>query len=766
MPDYDFLNLSPPEFEELTKDILQEHLDITLESFASGRDNGIDLRYSLSVNDNLIIQCKRYKDYNSLLSNLKKEVSKVREISPTRYIITTTVGLTPNQKDIILTLFSPYILNTSDIFGRNDLNNLLTSEIEKRHFKLWLSSTNILEKILHSKIHNISNLEEENIKETINVYVDNESYYNANKIIKEKKYVIISGIPGIGKTTLARILVYHYLANGFEEFVFLSDSINDAFTIYKEGVKQIFLFDDFLGTNFLENKLSTNEEQRIVRFIEKVSKSKDKIIILTTREYILAQAKQKYDSFNNPSLEFAKCIIDLSQYTKIVKAKILYNHLYFSNLSDAHILDLLKNETYKTVIQHPNYNPRIIQTITNDEIWKTIKPSDFATKFVEFIRNPKSVWKHVFENQISKLSQCILANLMTSGTPILLDELKIITQNFAKYNSIKYGITYSEIEFKKSIKELENTFIKIGKDTINQLAVEYQNPSVQDFLVFYFIEFADYIKDIINSAIYFNQLFKIFSLEKPSSSILVSNKILLSEELKKMLLTKLINEFDFLNSTTLIGSNYSIWKKEHFSDIVKLNEIDKSLTISAYPELREFMKAKFEILIEPIELEGKELSCYINLLYEFYSDFEIDGLKMIKQFADNINELVEIEELERLESFFPTEYETFIKGDKEFAEKISTIIANEADNVDDDFEEKLIEITTIAEKFKIDIKEMKMKIETKIEEKNEYENNYDWDSENINDPAIKKEDDNETIKNIFDSLRTEDKKDVECLDMR
>ncbi|MDP1843958.1 MAG: restriction endonuclease [Sediminibacterium sp.] len=656
MPDYDFLNLSPPEFEDLTKDILQKHLDITLESFASGRDNGIDLRYSLSPKDNLIIQCKRYKDYNSLLRNLKKEVSKVQDLLPNRYIISTSVGLTPNQKDVILALFSPYILSTSDILGRNDLNGLLTDEIEKRHFKLWLSSTNILDKILNSKIHNQSNFEEEIIKDTINVYVDNDSYYNANKIIKDKKYVIISGIPGIGKTTLARILVYHYLANGFKEFVFLSDSINEAYTIYKEGIKQIFLFDDFLGTNFLENRLSTNEEQRIIKFIERVSKSKDKIIILTTREYILAQAKQKYDTFNSPSLELAKCIIDLSQYTKIVKAKILYNHLFFSNLSEGHILDLLKEEAYKTVIQHPNYNPRIIQTITNDDIWKTIKPTDFATKFVEFIKNPKSVWKHVFENQISKLSQCILANLMTSGTPILLDELKLITQNFAKYHSTKYGITYSEIEFKKSIRELENTFIKIGKDTINQLAVEYQNPSVQDFLVYYFVEFADYIKDIIQSAIYFNQLFRIFSLEKSSLTFEISNKILLSEELKQMVLTKLINEFDFLNSTTLTGSNYSIWKKEHFSDIIKLNEIDKSLTVAEYPELREFMKAKFEILLEPIELEGKELNCYLNLLYEFYSDFEIDGLKTIKQFAENITELEEVDVLERLESIFPTEY--------------------------------------------------------------------------------------------------------------
>lgn len=103
-------------------------------------------------------------------------------------------------------------------------------------------------------------------------------------------------------------------------------------------------------------------------------------------------------------------------------------------------------------------------------------------------------------------------------------------------------------------------------------------------------------------------------------------------------------------------------------------------------------------------------------------------------------------------------YETFIKDDKDFSEKISTIIAEEADNVDDDFEEKLTELTNVADKFKIDIKEVKRKIENKIEEKKiDDENNYDWDSENSDDTTIKKNDDNETIKNIFDSLRTEGK---------
>ena len=558
--------------------------------------------------------------------------------------------------------------------------------------------------------------------------------------------------------------MYHYLANGFEQFVFLSGSIDEGYKIYKEGVKQIFLFDDFLGTNFLYNKLSNNEEQRIVKFIEKVSRSKDKIIILTTREYILAQAKQKYDIFNNPSLDFAKCVLDLSQYTKIVKAKILYNHLFFSNVSSKHILDLLKNETYKTIIEHPNYNPRIIQTITNDDIWSTIRPSDFSKKFIEFIKNPTSVWKHVYENQISKLSQCILANLMTAGTPILLEDLKTITQNFAKNHSLKYGITYSELEFKKSIRELENTFIRIQKDTENQLGVEYQNPSVQDFLVHYFVDSPDFLRDILQSALYFNQLFVIFSLEKSRDSwyikFIQSKKIVLGTELKNIVIEKLIKEFDNLKSTSLRGSIYFVWRKDTFSDYLKLDAIRQSLTLSAHPNIRDFIKTKFETIIEPIELQGDELNYYINLLNEFYLDLDLDldRVKIIRYLSENLNQYEEIEEFERLESIFPLEYETFIKEDKEFSDKISELIIDEAKYTEEDFEEKLAELKAKANKFKISIEDAKSEIQEKIERKKlKEENAYDWDAENTKKPVVKKDEDNETIKSIFDSLRTERK---------
>ena len=54
--------------------------------------------------------------------------------------------------------------------------------------------------------------------------------------------------------------------------------------------------------------------------------------IMTTREYILNQAKLTYEALALSNINLTKCIVDLSDYTPYIRANILYNHLYFSDL--------------------------------------------------------------------------------------------------------------------------------------------------------------------------------------------------------------------------------------------------------------------------------------------------------------------------------------------------------------------------------------------------------------------------------------------------
>ncbi|RSK40177.1 hypothetical protein EI293_19605 [Hymenobacter perfusus] len=160
------------------------------------------------------------------------------------------------------------------------------------------------------------------------------------------------------------------------------------------------------------------------------------------------QAKQKFETIDSHQIQIAKCIIDLSQYTKSIRAKILYNHIFFSNLPSPYIDNILKNNNYLRIINHKNYNPRVIEAITSNNRWATIKVDEFAKKFIEFLDYPESIWEHVYENQISELSKAVLAVLMSTGTPIFINHLERATNEYSKYNQNTNNHTYNSINLK------------------------------------------------------------------------------------------------------------------------------------------------------------------------------------------------------------------------------------------------------------------------------------------------------------------------------
>ncbi|WP_175425223.1 ATP-binding protein, partial [Paenibacillus nuruki] len=429
MNTYNFLNLSAIEFEELSRDLLQKHYNFFLESFTEGKDNGIDLRGSFNNSGTLLVQCKRYKDYRALKGNLNKELQKVNKIKPNRYIIVTSAGLTPNNKDEIHKLFHPYILNSSDIYGKDDLNNLLGLHegIEEKYYKLWMSSTKILNKILNGSIINRSEFLVENINNDIRMFVQNESFNGAVNILNERNFIIISGNPGVGKTTLAKMLVYEYLANDFE-VIEISEDIEEANKLFIKEKKQVFYYDDFLGSNFLDKTIKKNEDRRLYTFIERIRSSNSHKLIMTTREYILNQAKQKYELFSRNDFYLGKHILDLVKYTVLSKAQILYNHLFFSNLEQEFIFSILKDKGYNRIINHPNYNPRVIELMTV-KLDKTIfAPENYTDSLIKTLENPTQVWLHAFENQISEFSKYLLYTLLIANSAIIEQAVLKIVQ--------------------------------------------------------------------------------------------------------------------------------------------------------------------------------------------------------------------------------------------------------------------------------------------------------------------------------------------------
>jgi hypothetical protein len=505
---YDFNSLTDYDFEILVRDLLQEEWNITLESFKPGRDMGIDLRYSLVPGWNMVIQCKHFakSGYSALYNHLKKsEVPKVKVLKPEWYVVATSVGLTPKNKDDIRELFAPYCQTTGHVLGKEDLNNLLGKypDIEKRNFKLWLASTAVLERIIHSSTLQRSTVEVERLRQKIRYYVYHVSVIDAMEMLEENHYCIISGVPGIGKTTLAEILLVHYIDQGYE-IITVSGDIDEAFALLSPEKKQVFYYDDFLGQTSLDFKFAKNEDKRLLDFIAAISRMENVRFILTTREYLLNQAKMRHERLSLSRFDVSKRIIDLSDYTRFERANILSNHLHFSDIPQEYKENILSNNAYFEIVDHPNYSPRIIEWMTNYLNVKHIKPNDYSNWFLLNLDNPAQLWEHAFSQQIAEASRYLLLTLFSLPREVVLSDAEEAFKAFCDCQVRLHNFFASPFDLKTAIRELEGNFIVTDK-VDDEILIRFHNPSIRDFIQEYLVRSPKVFQELLSASIYFDQ---------------------------------------------------------------------------------------------------------------------------------------------------------------------------------------------------------------------------------------------------------------------
>ena len=230
---HDLRLLSPLDFELLVRDLLQDEFEILLESFGPGRDSGIDFRFAQGT-DATIVQVKHYLDsgHRKLVAAAKKELPKVIKLRPSRYIFATSLPLSPNQKNELLQAMPGVLLQAADIISREDIDNLLTRHprVLRQHLKLWLTNTQTLERIVHASIYNRTDAELEVVKGNISRYVHSKSVADAEAILERRGSLIISGHPGVGKTTLMRMLMCLHLEQGWQ--VFVVEDLKEAMEVF------------------------------------------------------------------------------------------------------------------------------------------------------------------------------------------------------------------------------------------------------------------------------------------------------------------------------------------------------------------------------------------------------------------------------------------------------------------------------------------------------------------------------------------------------
>ena len=616
MPNYDFAAcLSPIDFELLSKDLLEAELGIRFENFKDGKDGGIDLRHSTSKGA-VIVQCKRYKSesFSTLRSKLEKEeLPKIQKLAPKRYILTTSVGLSPAQADDLKLLLSPFVKSTDDIFGRDRLNSLLANhrEVERRHNKLWIESAGVLETILNAGIHSVSKEELTKTIKAANLYVRNESFEEALKILSEQRVCIIAGLPGIGKTTLARMLLLYFNDHGYE-LVKIEEDISEATDVAYHRKPRFYYYDDFLGQTASPDKLNKNEDQRIVDFMTTVHGSKISVMILTTREYILNQAKMTYEKFDRENFDHRTCVIDLSKYSRRIRAHILYNHLHFSDLEQNFLEALVSSRSYLKIVDHKNYSPRLVEILTLKANIVSIAADDYPEFFFSNLDNPEKIWAHAFERQLSFAGQNVLRVMTTMSRDSSMANLQIAYNSFHGRRCRESGLANPPGSFKDAMRELEGTFIQL-RAISNGTVVSFSNPSIRDFMQNLLLA-EESLLTMIENSVFFDQVNWMYATLTDKETLLPLGLLASYRELIK---AKMVLLFDERIKSELIRVDYKYSDRfslaqpnlaERLSDIALFNYVDQNEVV------RDFVFEKLSELARSIEGRTAFLTDCINAI--------------------------------------------------------------------------------------------------------------------------------------------------------
>ena len=282
---------------------------------------------------------------------------------------------------------------------------------------------------------------------------------------------------------MAQVLAAEYCDDGWE--LVAVASIEEAFRCFNSDNKQVFVFDDFLGKIRLDDRSLAKYDGKIALFFSMVGKRSNKRFVLTTRSYILEAARSISEFIDDERIDLTELTLNLSTYTREIKARILFNHLYHSEIPQEAIQALLSNNTVQKIVDHPNYMPRIIEWMTDQFRINDINPDEYPERFLSALHDPRKIWEKAFSRHISESARVLLYCMYLSNykrfiSPgVDINVLKpFFTQALPAFGINQKQILHKDI-FEETLREIKSSFVVIDKDKVN-----FINPSRTRFLVY------------------------------------------------------------------------------------------------------------------------------------------------------------------------------------------------------------------------------------------------------------------------------------------
>lgn len=551
---FSFEALDSADFEFLAKDIAERESGVKLTCYTAGPDGGIDaddFYQDAKGNPSVILQAKHMEKTNRV-KKLKTQLSKFFQkiasygYSNPRIMIFTSMTVTRKKQLEIKKEGYDQGFSRVDVFDKVKICELLeeskNQDILRRNFKLWIAHTEVLNRFLNQEQFIDCEQFLIDAKSQSSLFVQTSLYDHALTCLEEERLILIVGDPGTGKTTMTKMLA---LASAADGYTVRYSSDNDAQKIKRvvsadASLKEVIILDDFLGQRVLD--VTGNGLKNVTSLVSYIQRNKNKRLILNSRFTILNEAKHNSDDFLRMIGKIRKSIqvVNSNKLSDLDKARVLCSNLKYWNVPTEYISGLTRSANSRTfdgsngnqrqkvtcgtprylkVVQHDNYNPRIIEYICRKEVYEYVVSDSYFDLIRQHLNDPKEVWANEFDRRLPSEDRYVMFTLFSlTDKEIDHNSLRIAFQKVIYYSE---NMDSSRNLLGSAIGRLTGTILR--KRIVGQEAwYSVVNPSVNDYVASFLCEADAQAARIVENAAYSDQILRIAKL---NSSPLVSRSV-------------------------------------------------------------------------------------------------------------------------------------------------------------------------------------------------------------------------------------------------
>jgi hypothetical protein len=380
------------QFEQLCQSLLKAELGLAIESWGRHSDRGRDAFCALSLPivkgrcepGPFVFQAKFVSEANAAGAKpasalLKAVVAECRLIearkppaqssTPRQYVLLTNVPLSASLREAVqeeINRVIPSCVVTS--WGADDICDVLDVNPSLKLAFPELLGLRDLEQLLSAAINRAvlerSRAALEEARGLADVFVPTRQYFQALSTLEKHNFVVLTGPPEMGKTTIARMIGLAKLAQGWQCFECMTPK--DLFDNLDDSVGQVFVADDAFGTTEYMPELAVPWGQQLSFVIRRLRETR--WLVWTSRpaplHFALEHLHLQGAASGFPSL--AEIEVNASALLLDEKVKILYRHAKAARLD--HAAKSVIKKYAPQIVRHGYFTPERIRRFVTDRL--------------------------------------------------------------------------------------------------------------------------------------------------------------------------------------------------------------------------------------------------------------------------------------------------------------------------------------------------------------------------------------------------------------